>query len=474
MSQTALVPISPSVASTRRHLAAQPALPFSDHLPQQQIDESLAEVGGVFRDRIYTPPVTLWTFLSQLLDPDHSCRAAVARLLAFRTVLGLPPCSADNGAYCKARKRIPEELLHQLTCDTGQQLMNQADTAWLWKGRHVKIVDGTGVSMPDTPANQKAYPQPKKIKPGIGFPLLRLVVVFSLAVGTVLEAAMAPFEGKRTGEVTLFRTIDEVVQPGDVLLADRLYANYWDVVRSKERGVDVVMRMHAGRTAVWFRGRGHKKGNRRVWWHKPQRPSWMSQAEYDEIPDQIRLRAVRVDVRQRGFRTRRLVLVTTLTDAEAYPAEDLAALYRRRWEAELDLRSIKTVLQMDVVRGKTPEMVRKEVWGHMLIYNIIRKIMAEAAKQRGVRPEEVSFTGAVQTVNAFLPHLQGARTAEERERLWAVLLEAVGRHRVGHRPDRYEPREVKRRPKNFRRMTEPRAEGRRRLRKGVKEKGKKR
>jgi hypothetical protein len=470
---TALVPRR-QVAQLRRQLVAQPGLPFAEHFPAERIHQLCRELGHAFRHRLFTPAVTLWTFLSQLLDADHSCRQAVARLLAFRTAQGLPPCSADTGGYCKARARLPEDLLARLTRTTGRALDDQAEAEWLWKGRRVKVVDGTGLSMPDTPENQAAYPQPAKIAAGLGFPLLRLVVVFSLSVGTVLDAAFGRHQGKGTGEVSLFRSLKSLLQAGDVLLADRLYATFWDVYRALASGADVVMRMHAGRTAVWFRGRGHSKGNRRVWWKKPQRPTWMSEEEYDAIPEWLCLRAVRVDVRKRGFRTKRLVLVTTLTDAVAYPAQDLADLYRRRWDAELDLRALKQTLQMDILRGQSPEMVQKEIWGHLLVYNVTRTLMAEAAVAAGVRPEELSFAGAVQSVNAFLPHLRTARTEEEWWRLWAAMVEAIGQHRVRERPDRYEPRAVKRRPKNYPRLKEPRREARRRLRLGIKRVGKKR
>jgi hypothetical protein len=474
MSQSTVVPVVRTVAGTCRELTRRPGLPFADHLPAEQIHQAFREAGGAFRERIVTPAVTLWTFLSQVLDPDHSCRQAVARLLAWRTAAGLPPCSADNGAYCKARGRLPEPALRDLTRQTGRQVMDQADPSWLWRGRRVKVADGTGLSMPDTPENQAEYPQPKKVAAGLGFPLLRLVVVFSLAVGTVLDAALGQFQGKGSGELSLFRSIDDVLEPGDVLLADRLYSDFWDVARAQARGVDVVMRMHAGRAKVWFRGRGHSTANRRVWWRKPPRPSWMTEEEYQALPGWLRLRAVRVDVRQRGFRTKRLVLVTTLLDAAAVTLEDLADLYRRRWQAELNLRSLKTTLQMDILRGKTPEMVRKEVWAHLLVYNVVRMLMAQAARAAGVRPDEVSFAGALQTVNAFLPNLRTARTAEEAARLCAVLLAAIAQHRVGNRPDRYEPRAVKRRPKNFPKLKEPRADARRRLLKGAKRAGKKR
>jgi hypothetical protein len=474
MSQsTSLVPVCPPFAA-RQQLARQPGLPFADQLPAPLIHDTALSLGYRFRERIFTPAVTLWTFLSQVLDPDHSCRQAVARLLAYRTAQGLRRCSPDTGAYCRARARLPEELLKQLTRSTGRQLLEQAPKAWLWKDRPVKVVDGTGISMPDTEANQKAYPKSKKLAPGVGFPVLRLVVVFSLAVGTVLEAAMGAFQGKGTGELSLFRQLAEQFERGDIVLGDRLYGTYWNVAQGLVNGVDFVVRLHAGRTPVWFRGRGHRKDNRRVWWHKPPRPDWMGEADYERLPQKIRLRAVRIDVRQKGFRTRRLVLITTLLDAEAVSGADLAALYRQRWQAELRLRSIKQGLQMDILRGKTPEMIRKEIWAHLLVYNLVRTVMAHAAALEALQPDEISFTGALQTINAFLPQMRAVATPEDAQALWEVLLWAVGSHQVGDRPNRYEPRAVKRRAKNFPRLRVTRKEAHRRLRQGAKRVDKKR
>ena len=474
MSHASFPVVCRQVAATCRQLCTQPGFGWAHYLPAAAVHRAVREAGGVFRERLFTPAVTLWTFLTQLLDENHSCRQAVARLLAFRVACGLPPCSPDTGAYCKARARLPEEALARLTRATGRDLMDQADGQWLWKGRRVQVVDGTALSMPDTPENAKEYPKQRNLPPGVGFPLLRLVVVFSLAVGTALDAAMGPLRGKKTGEVSLFRALRGVLEAGDVLLADRLYATFWDVARAVAAGVDVVMRLHASRAAVWFGGRGHGTGNRRVWWRKPPRPEWMSPADYDALPEWLRLRAVRVDVRQRGFRTRQFVVVTTLTDAAAYTGEDIAELYRRRWQAELYLRSLKTTLQMDILRGQTPAVVRNEVWGHLLAYNVIRTVMAQGAATAGVRPDQLSFAGALQTVNAFLPHLRTARTLDEAAALWGALVVAVAYHRVGNRPDRIEPRAVKRRPKHYPKLAVPRAEARRRLKRRVKPVGKRR
>jgi Transposase DDE domain len=447
---------------------------LADCLPASVIDDTFRGLGRDFRDRVFTPAITLWTLLSQVLDADHSCRQAVARLLAFRSAQGLRPCSPDTGAYCKARGRLPEALLRGLTRRTGRELLEQTPPLWLCKGRSVKLVDGTALSMPDTPKNQKAYPKSKKLAPGVGFPLVRRVVVFSLAVGSVLEAALGPFHGQGNGELSLWRKLQDTLQRGAVLVADRLYPTFWVVADALARGADVVMRMHAGRAAVWFRGRGHRTDNRRLWWHKPQRPRWMTPEQYERMPQWLQLRAVRVDVRQPGFRTKRLLLGTTLTDAAEVTGADLAELYRRRWQAELYLRSLKTTLQMDVLRGTSPEIVRKEIWAPLLVYNLLRTVMAQAAAAATVRPDQLSFTGALQTINAFLPQVRAVQTSADAQALWDVLLWAVAEHRVGNRPDRYEPRAVKRRAQNYPRLQEPREQARQRLRKRAKRVGKNR
>jgi hypothetical protein len=450
----------------RQELRQAHGLPFAELLPVDQIHAVAHRLRLTFRDRIFTPAVTLLTFLSQVLDRDHSCRQAVARLLAFRTSHGLRRCSPDTGAYCKARRRLPESLLQQLTRDVGRDTAAQAPASWLWKGRHVKIVDGTGVSTPDTPANQKAYPKSKKLPAGVGFPVLRLVVVFHLAVGMVLDAAMASRSGRGTGEQSLFRSLRDLFRAGDVVLGDRIYGDFFTMAWARARGVDVVTRPAAGRAPVQFQG--HRSDDRRICWLRPPRPHWMSKREYAQLPHCLELRAVRVLVRQSGFRTKRFVLVTTLLDKETVTGAELADLYRRRWQAELNLRSLKQGLQMDILRGRTPEMVRKEVWAHLLVYNLVRLVMAQAAVEAGVRADEVSFTGAVQTLNGYWPQICDVKTAEDAQVVWEVLLWAVGSHRVGKRPNRSEPRAVKRRPKNFPHLRKPRAAARRDLRRRVK------
>ena len=244
------------INSVQHRLAAEPGLPFSQLLDAQVVKDALAEDGVLFRERLYSPCMTLWIFLSQVLDPMQCCLQAVLRFLAYRLGQGAEPCSSETGAYCQARRSLPESVVKRLMQVAGRQLHErEMPGAWRWKGRAVKLADGTTVSMPDTPANQQAYPQPSSQKPGVGFPLARMVVLFSLAVGTVLEVAIGQYKGKQTGEVSLLRTLHDRLEPDDILLGDRIFCTYFDMALLQERGVDVVTRLHQQRHADFRRGR---------------------------------------------------------------------------------------------------------------------------------------------------------------------------------------------------------------------------
>lgn len=430
------------------------ALYFAALLSEERILEAFGEARALWQGWIYTPAVTVWVFLSQCLSMDHSCREAVSRLVAWRVARGLRACSADSGAYCTAREDLPESVCHQLVRKTGSDLEREALPEWLWHGRRVRVIDGSTITMPDTPQNQAEYPQLTSQKPGCGFPIARIVVVFSLSVGTVLEAAIGKYQGKQTGENSMFRSLHDCLAEGDVALADRYFSGWFDMALPQRRGVDVVVRKHQLRATDFRTGQRLGKDDQLVRWCKPQRPTWMSPEEYALLPEELVLREVRIHVSQKGFRTKQLVVVTTLVDAENYPAEQIAELYRRRWQAELHLRSIKTVLEMDHLRCKTPHRIRNEFFMHLLGYNLIRQTMALAALKSGAEPWQVSFKGALQTLNNFLPTLGSSASLDA----WCDgLLDAIATHVVGNRPDRYEPRLTKRRPKKFKHLREPRA-----------------
>jgi Transposase DDE domain len=452
----------PTPAATRRQIrtlrdrfAQRDGLPFADVLPADRVERALRDEGVSWRHEVFTPALTLWAFLTQVISPVACCRAAVARVAAWLVAQGQPPCGPGTGGYCKARARLPEALLSRLAHETGRALHGAVPDRWLWHGRRVVIADGTTVSMPDTPDNQRGYPHPGSQAEGVGMPQLRLVALFSLACGAVVDAALGPSRGKQSGENALLRRIADSVECGSVLLADRYFGGWFDLALWRQRGVDVVIRVHQNRVTDFRRGRRLGREDHVVRWPKRQRPEWMDRDTYLRLPDELEVREVRVRVAQRGFRTRVLVVVTTLTDP-AVTAADLAELYRQRWQAELDLRSVKVTLGMDVLRCQSPEMVRKEVWAHLLAYNLIRAAMARVAVSANRCPRELSVAGTVQALAAFAEVLGSAAGYE-------AFARAVRAYRVGNRPDRAEPRARKRRPKPYPPLTVPRAEARKRL-----------
>jgi DDE family transposase len=437
-------------------------LPYYDLLPGEVVESALKEEHLKFRVRTYTPLITLWTFLTQVLDPDHSCRKAVSSLIAFLVSQGQRAVSPDTSNYCKARKRLPLSFIARLVRKVGELLEGKVPSDWLWKGRSVNLLDGSTASMPDTPANQRAYPQLLSQKPGLGFPMARFVAIISLATGAVLDLAIGPCKGKQTGETSLLRTLLERLRPGSILLGDRYFASYFGIAALVQRGIDGVFRMHQRRTFDFRRGRCIGIEDHVVPWQKPARPDWMDKATYEQIPNEMNVRELRFRIKQPGYRVHEIVLVTTLLDPIAYTSEELADLFLQRWNVELDLRSIKIVMQMDVLRCKTPDMVDKEIWVHMLAYNIVRTLMATVAAQNGAKPREITFKGTLQAVTAFRDTMRMAEP-ERRAQLYDAMLVVIASERVGDRPGRVEPRAKKRRPKQYPWLTIPRAQARKLL-----------
>jgi Transposase DDE domain len=453
----------------RRQFLQDGDLPFTNVLTEGIVAQALTAKNVCWVDRIYSPLVTLWVFLGQVLSADHSCRAAVARLIAHRLSQGQRPCSAETGAYCQARKRLPEGFFSDVARRTGRALETNVETQWLWKSRRVYVYDGSSVSMPDTPENQRDYPQPDTQKPGLGFPLARIAAVFSLACGAVLDLGICRYAGKGQSELGMLRTLWNTFLPGDVMLADRLMCAWTEMVMLKQRGVESVCRLTSHRTADFRRGERLGKNDHIVKWLKPTKPRSIDRETYDALPEFLMIRECRVQIVQRGFRVRTIIVATTLLDSDQFTKDDLAQLYRARWNAELDLKSLKQTLQMDVLRCKTPELVRKEIWTHVLAYNLIRTVMAQAATKHGIEPRSISFKGTLQTLEAFQPviAMQGEHDSTFRNALYHQLLDAISVHRVADRPDRYEPRLRKRRPKHYGYLRKPRRDTKRDMRDGV-------
>lgn len=410
----------------------------------------LEEETDGYRDRIYSPIITLSAFISQVLSEDHSCRKAVSRVLAERVSQELKPCSSGTSGYCQARKRLPEELILRVLRETGRNLHLDTLPIWKWKGRDVVLADGSTVSMPDTPENQAEYPQPESQKEGLGFPLARLVVLISFATGGVLDIAVGPSKGKETGEHALLRQILGSLKTGDVLVADRYYCSYFLIAALLDMGVDVVFQNHASRKIDFRRGRRLGKRDHIVEWHKGAQPDWMDKETYAAMPDKLMVR----ETKAKG-----LILVSTFLDSNHVSAKELAELYRERWAVEIDLKFIKQVLHMDILRGQTPEMVRKEIGVHLLAYNLIRTVMAKAGYLHRLSPNMISFKGTIQLLSEFRKKIQGT-SGKKWKRFLEVLLDAIAYHKIGNRPGRVEPRAVKRRPKPYPRLTVPRAQAR--------------
>lgn len=408
-----------------------------------------------------TPAVTLWAFLSQVLfkDEHRSCVAAVARVAVLLVALELGPCSTNTGAYCRARGKLSEKVVQQIAIDVGEGCERQLAKESLWHGRHVRLVDGTTVSMPDTPENQHAYPQNAAQKEGLGFPIARMVVLLSLATGMVTRMAMGPYAGKGTGEPALFRSLLGDIDRNDIVLADRYYCSYFMIALLQELSIDIVARIHQRRKVHFGRGRRLGKKDHVTTWHRPQKPPWMDQQTYERMPASIEVREIRVQVQQPGYRVEAFVVVTTLLDGKAYPKDDIASLYESRWLAELDIRAIKITMGMDILRCKTPEMVRKEMWTCLLAYNLIRRSMLQAALEAGVSPRSLSFTAALQTIGASWLVMVLSDDALASQLVDAAMALFVV-HIVGHRPGRVEPRAIKRRPKEHAYLTKPRDEAR--------------
>jgi hypothetical protein len=422
--------------------------------PSSEVLEICDEIGFEFRDRVYNPMITVWMFITQVISADKSCQKAVARLNAWRTEHGIPRVSSETTSFCKARCRLPEALFEKLLSRTAIQCEQATDEMWLFCGRIVEMVDGWTVTMADSKDNQEEYPQMACQKPGCGFPIARMIGLFSLATGSINASAMAAYQGKLTGETSLLRSILDRVLPGRILLADRYYATFWLLAMRDRRNIDLVARAHHLRSVDFRRGLKQGHLDQIVSYRKPTRPQWMSRSEYDQYPSFILVRHLRYKIEQKGFRTRQITLATTLLDAEKYDAQELAELYGRRWSVELHIRSIKTQMTMEHLRCKSPQMVRKEIHCHMIGYNLVRAAMIASALKFKLPPTRLSFTGAMQAVEEFASclRLRSGRCGEH----WTSLLETIAELIVGNRPGRREPREIKRRAKKYKLMQKPR------------------
>ena len=419
---------------------------FSQVLATQEVMDEVKVTASRFRHRQYPPLTTLRLFTEQLLAEDQACQDVVGRHLSERVARGQPACSLNTSAYCQARQRLPQELVDRLYRLVGKQLEARLPLEWRWRQRRVVLFDGTTVTMPDTPDNQREFPQSPEQKPGLGFPIARLGGLIGLASGAVLGHAVSACEGKGSSEHTLLRELIPLIEPGDVLLADALLATWWLIADVLARGADVLMVQHGSRQTDFFQGIHLGVGDHLVDWPKPKRPPWMSPQDYQHYPRKLSLREVEVDHR---------ILVSSLLNPEASTPRELDTLYRLRWNIEVDWRTIKVTMHMDVLRCLSPEMVRKEISVHLLAYNLARWAMASAAYLGEVIPRLLSFTGAKRVLMAFATQLRQC-PGQRLSVMFATVLGAIASLKLPIRPNRVEPRAKKRRPKKLPLLTVPR------------------
>lgn len=398
------------------------------------------------RERIYAPLDTLRLFVGQVLSADRACQDVVGRRLSERIAQGQSNSGLSTGAYCDARSRLPLAMPITVGSALGAQLETWAPAHWRWQGRTVKLFDGTVVSMPDTASNQKAYPQSREQKPGLGFPVARIGALIGLASGAILGYQVVACEGKGTGEQSLLGNLIDTLNADDIVLADALLATWWIIEGAMRQRADVVMAQHGKRITDFTRGQRLGKNDHLVQWPRPSKPKTMGVDEYARYPAFITMREVEVNGR---------ILVTTLLDPKHASVRDLGALYKMRWNIEVDFRTIKATLEMDVLRCKSQPMVEKEIAVYFLAYNLVRWAMAKAASFAGVLPRVLSFTGAKRLLSAFADQLRRT-TDNEINALITTVLRCMATLRLPQRPDRIEPRAKKRRPKNLPLLTMPR------------------
>jgi len=448
------------VAILREKFAQSIGLPFAEILTESEIEQALQDEGIAYRKRLFCPIVTLWAWISQVLDADKSCKKAVSRIVSYLVASGQNPPSTDTGGYCKARARLKERMLLGLMRLTGKHSHEQPEEEFLWCGRRVTVFDGSSLTMADTEKNQKKYPPPKSQAKGCGFPAGRIVCGFSLSTGAVLDAVISPLS---VGEVNLFRQLYVHLQASDVALGDRIFGTFADICLLFARGVDSAFRVHGARKTDFRKGKRLARWDHIVEWVKPKQcPKGLKKELFDQLPQRILLREVRFHIPIRGFRTESVTLVTTLLDPKEYTGIALAELYRLRWHAEIDLKHLKTTMGMEHLPSKTPEMVRKDFYVHLLAYNLIRTVQLEASRQHQVDPLALSLCATIQHLSSFTCLLAHA-TDEQRTYEYEQLIYLISTEKLPFRPNRVEPRAVKRRPKAYPRLTKPRKQVRRKL-----------
>lgn len=446
--------LAAEISSVRQKTFVQMGEVFGGFIPAKLLSPS--SEGHHSRRRIFSKENTFWAFMGQVFSEDGSCQEVVQKLQAYASLKAISMPSSSTSSYCAARKKIKEPDLTKVFEHTAKGFRESANKV-PEVGRRVVVADGTGFSMPDTEENQKHWPQDKQQKPGCGFPSGRLTGCFSLQTGALLSYEQSD---KHQHELTRFRRQWDVFSKGDILLGDSAYCSYYDITMLQKRGVDSVATL-ARRKPVSHANAIRTLGQDDflIRWERPQKTSRFSREEWSQLPESLLLRQIKISIEQPGFRPKVLYLVTTLLSPEKYPPDKLRDLYFRRWDVELFFRDIKITMGMDILRCKSPEMIRKEILMHFIGYNCIRRLMHEAAKEVQMPVRRVSFKGSVQALRSWEPHLnRSALTQTEKRHLINLLYESITQKPIVFRPGRSEPRALKRRKKNFQLLVLPRHE----------------
>ena len=401
------------------------------------------------RERQYPPTETLTMFLTQAMSADRSCQQAVNQAAIQKLACGMSSGSTKTGGYCRARKRLPQEMIVELTHEVSKIIDQHTPNQWRWKKRPVRLIDGTTMTMPDTPENQSEFPQQRAQKPGLGFPICRVVGITCLASGALLNCAIGRFNGKGSDEQTLLRSIQDTFEHGDIVIGDAFFATYFFLADMHCKGVEILMEQHGARkrSTDFRRGKRLGKKDHLIQITKPKRrPDWMSQEQYDQAPDSLTVRELKVSGK---------ILVTTLLSPQYASKTELKALYKSRWHIELDIRNIKETMGMNILSCKTPSMVIKEIWVYLLAYNLLRLLMVQSAILADIAPRQISFKHCLQLWLMSAQIIDFLNLEQ-----FDYLLILMSQCQVGNRPNRVEPRAVKRRPKAFPLLMKTRSQAR--------------
>lgn len=421
---------------------------FERWIPSHLLAQS--DDGPHSRKRLWPFRLVFWTACWQFAQAGAACRTAIRQAQAWCLQFNQPTPPIETSPYCQARAALPIERLQHIHDHLVRESERAIATKDLWCGRRVQVLDGTTLCAPDTPANQAAFPQQSVQKPGCGFPILRLLAVMSLATGMIVAWAKDVWKSHELG---LLQQLWDHFRDGDVLLADRGFASWGLLAQCRRRGLDAVFRLRGKRRKDFRRGKKLDRHQREVIWRKPsQRPRTVPEDEWNLLPESLTLRLVRCRVEARGFRTCELILVTTLLDIVNYPASALGQLYKRRWLMELCLRNLKTTLGMEMLSAMSPENLERELRLYLLVHNMVRRVMLEAARQKGVSLTRISFAGSLATALEFSGAMCSTPSRRRREKIYQELLSVLAKDAVPERPGRREPRAVKRRPKPYPRL----------------------